>query len=36
MLKFICWFSKYNLVTLGMSFKMCLFNKDVIEKSFHN
>ena len=36
MLKFISWFSKYNLVPLGMSFKMCLLNKDVIEKSFHN
>jgi len=34
MLEFISWFSKYNLVPLGMSFKMCLLNKDVVEKSF--
>jgi len=34
MIKFISWFSKYNLVPLGMSFKMCLLNKDVVEKSF--
>ena len=34
MIKFITWFSKYNLVSLGMSFKMCLLNKDVVEKSF--
>ena len=36
MIKFISWFSKYNLVPLGMSFKMCLLNKDVVEKSFDN
>ena len=30
MIKFISWFSKYNLVPLGMSLKMCLLNKDVI------
>ena len=35
MIKFITWFSKYNLVSLGMSFKMCLLNKDVVEKSFN-
>jgi len=35
MIKFILWFSKYNLVPLGMSLKMCLINKDVIEKNFH-
>ena len=35
MIKFISWFSKYNLVSLGMSFKMCLLNKDVVEKSFN-
>ena len=34
MIKFISWFSKYNLVPLGMSFKMCLLNKNVVEKSF--
>jgi len=34
MIKFISWFSKYILVPLGMSFKMCLLNKDVVEKSF--
>ena len=34
MIKFISWFSKYNLVPLGMSFKMCLLNKDVVEKPF--
>ena len=36
MIQFISWFSKYNLVPLGMSLKMCLLNKDVIEKSFYN
>jgi len=35
MIEFISWFSKYNLVPLGMSFKMCLLNKDVVEKSFN-
>ncbi len=35
MLKFITWFSKYNLVPLGMTLKMCLLNKDVVEKSFN-
>ena len=34
MIKFISWFSKYNLVPLGMSLKMCLLNKGVIEKKF--
>jgi len=34
MIEFISWFSKYNLVPLGMSLKMCLLNKDVVEKSF--
>jgi len=34
MIDFLSWFSKYNLVPLGMSFKMCLLNKDVIEKKF--
>ena len=34
MIEFISWFSKYNLVPLGMSLKMCLLNKDVIEKNF--
>ncbi len=36
MIKFISWFSKYNLVPLGMTLKMCLLNKDVVEKSFIN
>ena len=35
MIKFITWFSKYNLVPLGMSLKMCLLNKDVVEKNFN-
>jgi len=35
MIKFISWFSKYNLVPLGMSLKMCLLNKDVVEKTFN-
>jgi len=35
MIEFISWFSKYNLVPLGMAFKMCLLNKDVVEKEFH-
>jgi len=34
MIEFISWFSKYNLVPLGMSLKMCLLNKDVVEKKF--
>ena len=34
MIKFIHWFSKYNLVPLGMSLKMCLLNKNVVEKNF--
>jgi len=34
MIKFISRFSKYNLVPLGMSFKMCLLNKNVVEKNF--
>jgi len=35
MIKFISWFSKYNLVPLGMSLKMCLLNKDVVQKDFN-
>jgi len=35
MLEFIGWFSKYNLVPLGMSLKMCLLNKDIVEKNFN-
>jgi primosomal protein N' (replication factor Y) len=35
MIKFISWFSKYNLVPLGMVFKMCLLNKDVVSKEFN-
>ena len=34
MIEFISWFSKYNLVPLGMSLRMCLLNKDVVEKNF--
>ena len=34
MIKFISWFSKYNLVPLGMSLKMCLLNREVVEKNF--
>jgi len=34
MIKFILWFSKYNLVPLGMSLKLCLLNKDIVEKNF--
>ena len=35
MMEFISWFSKYNLVPLGMSLRMCLLNKDVVEKTFN-
>jgi len=35
MIEFISWFSKYNLVPLGMSLRMCLLNKDVVEKDFN-
>ena len=35
MINFISWFSKYNLVPLGMSLKMCLLNKDVVEKNYN-
>jgi len=35
MIEFISWFSKYNLVPLGMSLRMCLLNKDVVEKNFN-
>jgi len=35
MIQFISWFSKYNLVPLGMALKMCLLNKDVVEKNYH-
>ena len=34
MIEFINWFSKYNLVSLGMSLKMCMLNKEVVEKDF--
>ena len=34
MIDFISWFSKYNLVPLGMALKLCLLNKDVVEKKF--
>ena len=35
MIEFISWFSKYNLVPLGMSLKMCLLNKDVVETAYN-
>jgi primosomal protein N' (replication factor Y) len=35
MIKFITWFSKYNLVPLGMTLKMCLLNKEAVEKNFN-
>ena len=35
MIEFISCFSKYNLVPLGMSLRMCLLNKDVVEKTFN-
>jgi primosomal protein N' (replication factor Y) (superfamily II helicase) len=34
MIDFISWFSKYNLVPLGMSLKMCLLNKEVVDKPY--
>ena len=34
MIQFISWFSKYNLVPLGMSLKMCLLNKERSRKIF--
>ena len=36
MIEFISWFSKYNLVPLGMALRMCLLNKDVVEKNFNS
>ena len=35
MIEFISWFSKYNLVPLGMALKMCMLNKDVVEKNYN-
>ena len=35
MIEFISWFSKYNLVPLGMSLKMSLLNRDVITRKFN-
>ena len=34
MIDFISWFSKYNLVPLGMVLKMTMVNKDVVTKSY--
>ena len=34
MIDFISWFSKYNLVPLGMTLKMSLLNKDVVTRYF--
>jgi len=35
MIEFISWFSKYNLVPLGMTLRMCLLNRNVVEKNFN-
>ena len=35
MIKFINWFSRYNIVPLGMSLKMCLLKRDVVEKKYN-
>ena len=35
MIKFIQWFSNYNMVPLGMSFKMVLLGKTIVEKPFN-
>ncbi len=35
MLKFVTWFSKYNIVPLGMALKMSLHGKDAVESSFN-
>jgi len=35
MMKFVTWFSKYNIVPLGMALKMCLLEKNVVEQSFY-
>ena len=32
MIKFVNWFSLYNLVPLGMSLRLVLFNKTAVEK----
>ena len=32
MIKFINWFSKYNLVSLGMSLKMTMLSGNIVEK----
>ncbi len=34
LIQFISWFSRYNLVPLGMSLKMCLFNKSIAKMDF--
>jgi len=34
MMEFITWFSKYNIVPLGMVLKMTLLGKDVVDKSY--
>jgi len=34
MMEFITWFSKYNIVPLGMVLKMTLLAKDVVDKSY--
>ena len=33
LIKFITWFSKYNIIPLGLTFKMTLLSKNVVEKS---
>ena len=35
MRKFITWFAKYNIVPLGLSLKMCLLKKNIVENSFN-
>ena len=32
MIKFIAWFARYNMVPLGMSLKMSLLSKDIVER----
>ena len=34
MRKFITWFAKYNIVPLGLSLKMCLIKKNIVENSY--
>ena len=36
LIKFITWFSKYNIIPLGLAFKMTLLSKNVVEKKINN